>query len=139
MGLNFLEKIILKLKFYKFFKKVNFLKFPFDLNSFDKIIIFLPEESSAFSLILSKIKNKFKREIKVFSPKNINYENLKNLNNEITKNKILLIDFLENSDFKKFISFPSLWISNNSSGNLIIKTSPEGIFSFIFGDDQTNC
>ncbi len=132
MGLNFFEKIKLKLKFHKFFKRTGFLKFPFDLSSFEKIIIFLPEDNNSF---LYKIKNKFKREIKVFLPRDINYENLKNLNYEIIKNKILVIDFLENCDFKNFIVFPSLWISNNSFGNLIIKTSPEGIFSFIFGND----
>lgn len=135
MGLNFFEKIKIKLKFYKFFKRINFLKFPFDLDSFEKIIIFLPENNNTFSLFLYKIKNKFKKEIKVFLPKDINYESLKDLNNEIIKNKILIIDFLENGDFKKFVVCPSLWISNDYCGNLIIKTSPEGIFSFIFGND----
>ncbi len=135
MGLNFFEKIRLKFKFYKFLKRTNFLKIPFDLNSFEKIIIFLPENNNTFSLLLQKIKNKFKKEIKVFLPEDINYENLKSLNNEIIKNKILLMDFLEDDDFKNFIVPPLLWISNNYFGNLIIKTNVENIFSFIFGND----
>lgn len=131
MGLNFFEKIKLRLKFFKFFKRVSFLKIPFDLNSFEKIIVFLPEDSDSFYVILNKIKVKFEKKIEIFFPKDINYRNLERLNKEIIKNKTLIIDFLEKNEFKNFIVFPSLWVSKEEGGNLVIKTEPEGIFSFI--------
>jgi len=159
MKLNLFEKIKIKIKFYKFFKKKYFLKFPLDLNSFENIIFFLPEDKKESFFLLSLIYNlekNFKKEIRIFVPElfsefpnlsknlilydNINYRILKNLNNQIINKKTIIFDFYKKNEFKKYIVKPFVWISNQNAGNLIIKTFPKNIFDlFYLKNEQNNC
>jgi len=159
MKLNLFEKIKIKIKFYKFFKKKYFLKFPLDLNSFENIIFFLPEDKKESLLLLSLIhdlEKNFEKEIKIFTSQiflefsnlsknlilydNINYRILKNLNNQIINKKTIIFDFCKKNEFKKYIVKPFVWISNQNTGNLIIKTFPKNIFDlFYLKNEQNNC
>jgi hypothetical protein len=158
MKLNIFEKIKLKIKFYKFFKKKYFFKFPFDLNSFENIVFFLPEDRKESLFLLSFIYNlekNFKKEIRIFTPcifsefsnlsKNlilydkINYRILKDLNAKIINKKTIIFDFYNKNEFKKYIVKPFVWISNQNTGNLIIKTLPKNIFDLFFKNEQDNC
>lgn len=159
MKLNLFEKIKLKIKFYKFFKEKYFLKFPFDLNSFENMVFFLPEDKKESLFLLSFIHNlekNFKKEIKIFAPEiflefsdlsknlilydNINYRTLKNLNSQIINKKTIIFDFCNKNEFKKYVVKLATWISNKNTGNLIIKIPAQKIFNLIgLKNEQNNC
>lgn len=154
MSLNFFEKIKIRLKFSKFFKRKNLWSFPLNFYEFERWIVFFPDKeidamevlpfiyglknkyNSNFIFFIPEKVHPFMKEIgKCFFYKNIDFKTLYFLNSEIVNHKSIIIDFLMGVEFKKYVVRKCLWISKDNYGDVLIKGG-FGEFGKFFGINE---